>query len=94
MRASVRSFLYLSVAWLLVLAATAWLFYPSIDQIAFSIDPNPFWSLQASGNPAAPFVVMLKTLNWVLLSVVPIVLVGLLMALSWRAQRAPASDAH
>ena len=51
----------LSVVWLLLMAACAYIAYPSVDAIAISISPNPFWEVAATGVPESPFAV---TANW------------------------------
>jgi hypothetical protein len=93
MRASIRSFLYLAIGWLLLVAATAYLFYPAVGEIVANISPNPFWSVDATGNPLAPFSVILKTRNWLLLCLGPIAAVAALMAMSWFTQRRKVSSA-
>ena len=85
-----RALLLLSFVWVLLVGAGAYLTYPSIGQIAASIEPNPFWSVDATGIPSAPFRVGLKTVSWLVWTSAPL---ALLWALTFLSGRRPARHA-
>ena len=77
-RSRKRALLLLSFIWVLLIGAGAYLTYPSIGQIAASIEPNPFWSVDATGIPSAPFRVGLKTVSWLVWTLAPVALLWVL----------------
>ena len=85
-RQRVRSQLIASVVWLLLLAAGAYITCPIVGPIAASIEPNPLWSVAATGNAAAPFQVGLKVDSWLIWCLAPIAVVWLL---GWVFARQP-----
>nr|CAS02436.1 putative integron gene cassette protein [uncultured bacterium] len=58
--------------------------YPSIGPVAVSIEPNPFWSFNATGITSVSFHVDLKTASWLAWTLVP---VALLWALTFLVER-------
>ena len=72
-----RSLLAVSLVWVLLIASGALLAYPSVGPIAASIEPNPFWSVAVTGDPAAPFRVQLKVGSWLAWSLGPVLLLWL-----------------
>ena len=85
-----RSLLAVSLVWVLLIASGALLAYPSVGPIAASIEPNPFWSVDATGSPSAPFRVGLKTVSWLVWTSAPL---ALLWALTFLSGRRPARHA-
>lgn len=73
-----------SFTWVFLVGAGAYLTYPSIGPIAASIEPNPFWSITATGVTSAPFHVSLKTASWLAWTLAPVALVWALALLSGR----------
>ena len=70
-----------SFAWVLLIGAGAYLTYPSVGPIVVSIEPNPFWSADATGIVSAPFRVGLKTASWLAWTLTPVALLWLLALL-------------
>lgn len=87
-----RALLALSAFWLLLIAASAYIAYPSVGAVATSLTPNPFWEVAATGVPDSPFVV---TAMWRYLLAVSIgpVLALWLAAFVFRRSR-PRSSGH
>lgn len=59
--------------------------YPAIGdagagKIAASVEPNPYWSVLATGNSTVPFEVSFKAVPWLALTLAPI-------AVLWAAVR-------
>jgi hypothetical protein len=79
-----RALLIASLVWVLLIGVGAYLAYPSIGQIAVSIEPNPLWSVEATGIESAPFRVSLKTRTWVAVTLVPVTLLWVLAFLLGR----------
>lgn len=69
--------LVISFVWVLLIGVGAFFTYPSIGPIATSIDPNPFWSVVATGDPSAPYRTGLKTGSWFAWTLVPVALIWL-----------------
>lgn len=78
-----RALIIASFIWVLLIAAGAYLAYPTIGTIASSITPNPFWLVEATGDAAAPFRVLLKTSAWIAWTLAPVAAMWL-VALSIR----------
>ena len=76
-RSSKRYLLAASLAWVLLIAGGALLAYPSVGPIAASIEPNPFWSVAVTGDPATLFRVHLKVGSWLAWSLGPVLLLWL-----------------
>ncbi|KRG46416.1 hypothetical protein ARC20_05310 [Stenotrophomonas panacihumi] len=72
-RSTVRILLVMSLIWLVMVAGLAALFYPSVGGIAAIMEPNPFWSVSATGIPAAPFKVTLHRVPWLVINLGPLV---------------------
>lgn len=77
-RSRKRALLIASLAWVLLIGAGAYLTHPSIGQIAASVEPNPFWSVDATGIASAPFRVGLKTASWLVWTLAPVALLWVL----------------
>ena len=73
-RSRKRILLIASFVWVLLIGIGAALLYPSVGQIAAIIEPNPFWSVQATGIASAPFRVALSTASWLAWTLVPVAL--------------------
>ena len=84
-RSRKRYLLAVSLAWVLLIAGGAVLAYPSVGPIAASIEPNPFWSVAATGDPVAPFRVHLKVGSWLTWSLGPVLLVWVVAIVRGRA---------
>lgn len=83
-RSRKRAILLVSFIWVLLVGAGAYLTYPSIGPVAASIEPNPFWSVDATGIASAPFHVGLKTTSWLAWTLVPVALLWVLAFLLGR----------
>ena len=83
-RSRKRLLLVASFAWVLLIGAGAYLTYPSVGPIAASIEPNPFWSIDATGIASAPFRIGLKTASWLTWTVAPIALLWVFVFLFGR----------
>ena len=91
-RSLVRSLLVASIAWILLLAAGAYLLYPEIGPVVASFEPNPFWTTEATGNAAAPIRVNLKSGPWLASCLIPLAaLWGLAAVLRFATRRRSAS---
>lgn len=91
MHQRVRSLLIASAIWLLLIAAGAYITLPTIGPVAVSIEPNPFWSVIATGDPAAAFQVSLKAVPWLIWCLAPIVILWLLALVMARRQNTSAT---
>lgn len=72
-RSLYRRLIMASLAWVLLVAGGAFLARPVVGPIIASIDPNPFWSVVATGIPAAPFRISLRTASWLGWCLAPVV---------------------
>ena len=85
-RAATRILLFAALGWLLLQGVAMLVFYPAIGdtgagKVAASVDPNPYWSVLATGNSTVPFDVTFKAASWLALTLAPIAVLWVVVRL-------------